>query len=134
MYGMMVACLAIGVAGFVVEYRVPAAKRRSLTFYGLAVFTAISAGGLAEALRVRIELRDDEIRVVRLLGHRSYRRGHVVEARWEKGAPVTLKLSDGTWATLPETGHANTKVVGAIRAWLNEVHEPKSEGRPTRCS
>jgi hypothetical protein len=112
--------IAIGIAGFIAEYRVPASRRRAFTFYGFAAFTSVCVAGLVEALRARIELRDDEIRVVRLVGHKSYRRGHVVDARWEKGCPLSLKLSDGTWAALPETGHATTKVAGAIRAWLNE--------------
>jgi hypothetical protein len=118
--GAVVCALVIGLAGVASQYRVEPGRRKALTFYGLLTFSVISALGVAQTFRGRIELREDEIRVVGLVGHRTYPRTQVQDARWEKGCPVSLKLADGTWAHLPDTGHANTKVAGAIRAWLNE--------------
>jgi hypothetical protein len=119
MRGLILAALAIGLLGLVAESR-RAGERRALVFYGFLAYTLVCAGGVVESLRQRIELRDDEIRVITLTGSRSYSRAAVVEARWEKGCPVSLKLADGAWASLPSTGHGSAKVAGAIRAWLNE--------------
>lgn len=60
------------------------------------------------------------VAAVLLIGQRTYSRAQVVEARWEAGSPVSLKLVDGTWAKLPDLGHSSSTVAGAIRAWLNE--------------
>jgi hypothetical protein len=38
-----------------------------------------------------------------------------------EGSSVALRLRNDTWARLPDTGHATTKVAGALRAWLNET-------------
>jgi hypothetical protein len=124
--GIVVAGALICAWGFVSEYAAEPGKRRPLILYGFAGLVTLSLVALAEAFRRRIELRADEIRVVELVGHKSYHRSVVASARWAKGCPVSLELRDGTWARLPDTGHASTKVAGAIRAWLNEV-EPLSD-------
>jgi len=118
--GFLLAGAAICVAGFLSEYREPLAKRNAFQFYGFMGLSILNIAAVVESWRCRMELRDDEIRVVALLGHRSYPRALVSSAKWEKGCPVSLRLHDGTWAHLPDTGHANTRVAGAIRAWLNE--------------
>jgi hypothetical protein len=126
--GIILVAFGIGVAGLVGVYRMPASKRQTFILYGFIVFTTIGAGGVVQSLRERIELRDDEIRVVGLVRQRSYARDRVVDVRWAKGYPVSLKLSDGAWAHLPGTGHANTRVAGAIRAWLNEGARGAGDG------
>jgi hypothetical protein len=117
---MVIAALILGVAAMFGARYVPREDRRALTFYGALVFTIISAAGVAQTIRGRIELLDNEIRVVGLVGQKTYPRQRIADVRWAKGSPVSLKLDDGTWAHLPDTGHGNTKVAGAIRAWLNE--------------
>jgi hypothetical protein len=118
--GLVVLAMILGLAAMMGAPYVPREDRRALTFYGSLVFTIISAIGVAQTFRGRIELRDDEIRVVGLVGQKNYPRSRIADVRWSKGSPVSLKLDDGTWAHLPDTGHANTKVAGAVRAWLNE--------------
>ena len=107
-------------AGLIYEVRETVERRSTFRFIGFLVCSVIGAIGTGEVFRGRIELRDDDIRVVTLFGRKIYPRTTVIDARWEKGAPVSLKLVDGAWARLPATGHASTKVAGAIRAWLNE--------------
>jgi hypothetical protein len=120
--GIIIFGATICVWGFASEYAVDAGKRRAFVLYGFAALVLLCLIALAQVFRGRIELRADEIRVVELVGHKSYPRSTVAGARWEKGCPVSLNLRDGTWANLPDTGHANTKVAGAIRAWLNEAN------------
>jgi hypothetical protein len=128
--GFLLISAAICVTGFVSEYRKPPVSRSAFRFYGFLGLALFSVVAVAESWRARIELRDDEIRVVALLGHRSYPRSQVSSATWARGCPVSLGLRDGTWAHLPDTGHANTKLAGAIRAWLNES-SALSPDRPT---
>ena len=123
---------AICVWGLLSEYSMEPTKRRILPLYGFGILVVFCMVALAQVIRGRIELRADEIRVVELLGHKSYPRAAVVAARWEKGGPVSLQLRDGTWAKLPDTGRANTKVAGAIRAWLDETTAEDERGGPTR--
>ena len=120
LWGIIIVGTLICAWGFVSEYTADPSKRRALLLYGFAGLLILCVAALAQVFRGRIELRADEIRVVELIGHKSYHRSSVAAARWEKGCPVSLELRDGTWASLPDTGHANTKVAGAIRAWLNE--------------
>src|SRR4051812_30824983 len=76
-------------AGLVVEYRAPNHGLAFYGFLGLSVFGIVAVVG---AFRGRIELRADEIRVIQIIGHRSYLRSRVLEARWAAGCPVSLKL------------------------------------------
>jgi len=108
--------------GFLSEYVAELSSRRSFVLYGFGGLAILCLAALAQVCRGRIELLADEIRVGELVGHKSYHRSVVASASWEKGCPVSLQLRDGTWANLPDTGHPNSKVAGAIRAWLNEGH------------
>jgi hypothetical protein len=118
--GVILGGTLICASGFVSQYQAEPTTRRVFTFYVFGGLLLLCLAALAQVFRGRIELRADEIRVVELIGHKSYHRSVVAAARWEKGCPVSLRLTDGTWASLPDTGHANTRVAGAIRAWLNE--------------
>src|SRR5688572_1242542 len=107
-------------AGLVSAHRQPVEQRSAFRFYGFLALSALSIVALIETLFGRIELRDDDIRVVGALGSKRYPRSAIESASWEKGCPVSLKMATGGWVNLPDTGHANTKVAGAVRAWLNE--------------
>jgi hypothetical protein len=120
---------AVCTAGLVSQYLAPPTQRSGFRLYGLLALSLFFALGAVQTFRERIELRDHEILVVGLAGRRRYPRALVLSAKWEKGCPVALKLRDGTWATLPDTGHASTRVAGAIRAWLREGQAP-TDGDP----
>jgi hypothetical protein len=121
----VVGAAAIGVAVVVAQYRQAPADRNAFVLYSALGYTLFCLAAVGDTLRSRIELRDDEIRVVRLVGHKSYPRPLVESVTWAKGCPVLLTLRDGTSKELPGTGHASTKVAGAIRAWLNEDRAPR---------
>jgi hypothetical protein len=115
--GIVVFAWLVFLAGLVSAYRSPA---RGLAFYSLLILAIVGTAGVIGVFRGRLELRDDDIHVVQLIGRRTYARTQVVDARWEAGCPVSLKLTDGTWAPLPDLGHSTPKIAGAVRAWLNE--------------
>src|SRR4051794_31176343 len=71
---------------------------RGMAFYGVLALTALSMLAVIEVFRSRLEFRDDDIRVVGLVGDRIYPRSQVIDVRCEAGSPASLKLADGSWA------------------------------------
>jgi len=95
-------------------------------FYGFVALTVFGVLGIVETIVTRVELHDDRIVAVALFVRRTYRRDEVTSVSWAKGSPVSLQIKGTTWAHLPNTGHSSQKVVGAIRAWLNEDGSQRS--------
>jgi hypothetical protein len=114
--GAVLVAFVVFLAGFVSTYRSPS---RGLAFYSFLILSILGLVAVASAFRSRLELRDDDIHVVQLLGHHTYTRTRVVDAQWEAGCPVSLTFVDGTSTALPDLGHSSAKIAGAIRAWLN---------------
>ena len=90
---------------------------RASQLLGLTVMGVL---GIVETLVSRVELHDDHILTVALFVRRTYPRSHVTSVSWAKGSPVSIQLEGTNWVHLPNTGHASTKITGAIRAWMNE--------------
>ena len=91
-----------------------------MLFYGFVALTVFGVLGIVETFVTRVELHDDRVVAVALFVRRTYRRDEITSVSWAKGSPVSLKINGTRWAHLPNTGHSSQKVVGAIRAWLNE--------------
>jgi hypothetical protein len=89
-------------------------------FYGAVALTVFGVLGIVETIVTRIELHDDRIVAVAFFTRRTFLRDQITSVTWAKGSPVSLQLNGTTWAHLPNTGHSSQKVVGAIRAWMNE--------------
>jgi hypothetical protein len=89
-------------------------------FYGFVAMTVFGLLAIVETLVTRVELHDDHIAAVAFFQRRTYPRDEITSVTWAKGSPVSLQLNGTTWVHLPNTGHSSPKVVGAIRAWLNE--------------
>jgi hypothetical protein len=90
-------------------------------FYGFVGMCVFGVLGIVETLLTRVELHDDHIATVAFFVRRIYPRQMITSVTWAKGSPVSVQLNGTTWAHLPTTGHSSQKVVGAIRAWLNEA-------------
>jgi hypothetical protein len=93
---------------------------RMVLFYSFLGMTLLGVLGIVETLVTRVELHDDHITAVDLFRRRVYPRSDISSVTWAKGSPVSIQLKGSTWVNLPSTGHASPKVVGAIRAWMNE--------------
>jgi hypothetical protein len=89
-------------------------------FYGFVALTVFGVLGIIETILTRVELHDNHIVAVAFFTRRMYPRDEITSVTWAKGSPVSLQINGMTWAHLPNTGHSSQKVVGAIRAWLNE--------------
>jgi hypothetical protein len=93
---------------------------RTVMIYAFLGLTVMGVLGIVETLVSRVELHDDHILTVALFVRRTHPRSQVTSVSWAKGSPVSIQLNGTTWANLPNTGHASTKITGAIRAWMNE--------------
>jgi hypothetical protein len=93
---------------------------RPWTFGASLLLAAVGCLGVLESFLGRVELGEQDIQIVELFRRRRIAREDIRFVKWEKGGPVFLRLRDDTWSSLPSTGHANTKVAGAVRAWLND--------------
>jgi len=95
-------------------------------FYGFVALTVFGVLGIVETIVTRVELHDDHIVAVAFFTRRTYPRDEITSVTWAKGSPVSLRIKGTTWAHLPNTGHSSQKLVGAIRAWLNEDGSQRS--------
>jgi hypothetical protein len=87
----------------------------TMLYIGLATFGVL---GIVEALTARLLLADDALHVTKFWTRRSYPRETIRQATYAKGCPVTLELSNGQWAKLPDLGHNTQGITNSIRAWL----------------
>jgi hypothetical protein len=86
-----------------------------LTITLALVTVVIGGGGLAEAWRTRIDLRDDALVITTLWGIRHIARRDIATVRAERGSPPAVQLTDGSWVRLPSLGK---QVARAVGAWL----------------
>lgn len=48
-------------------------------------------------------------------------RSDFVKVTWEAGCGVSLLLTDGTWAKVPDLGQNSQGLTNSIRAWLKDA-------------
>jgi hypothetical protein len=113
--GAVVAADMLFVCGAVFSYHSQGLSRMTMLYFGLAAFGAL---GIVEALTARLLLADDALHVTKFWTRRSYPRATIRQATYAKGCPVTLELSNGQWAKLPDLGHNTQGITNSIRAWL----------------
>jgi hypothetical protein len=85
------------------------------------VLTVIGVVGLAEVGWSRVVIRDAALEVHTLWQYRRFTASQVAAVTWEAGCGVALKLSDGTWAKLPDLGYNAQGLTNTIRAWLKRA-------------
>ena len=86
-----------------------------------ALLSVAGLGGLAELARSRIVLWETELEVRTLWHRRRYLASQVASVTWEAGSGVTLRLSDGSWAKLPDLGYNSQGLTNTVRAWLKRA-------------
>lgn len=109
---------------FVALTAIAFAVGRPTVFYGFVALSVFGVLGIVETIVTRVELHDDHIVAVAFFTRRTYPRDEITSVTWAKGSPVSLQIKGTSWAHLPNMGHSSQKIVGAIRAWLNEGRAP----------
>jgi hypothetical protein len=94
-----------------------------LILLAIGVFGII---GVADALISRIILGDDSIQIISLFRKRAIPRAEIISVTWQAGYGVIVKLREGGWIKIPNTGHNIQGQANTFRAWLNR---PSSSGR-----
>jgi hypothetical protein len=74
--------------------------------------------GFVDLAISRIELTPDAVEIVELLGRRTVARRDITLVKSE-GGKVLLRLQDGRWFELPDTGLNSLGIANTVRAWLN---------------
>ena len=90
---------------------------------GFAAISLVGLVGLVELAWSRIVLSEAELEVRTLWTHKRYAASRVASVTWEAGCGVALKLSDGTWAKLPDLGYNSQGLTNTIRAWLKRTKQ-----------
>jgi len=65
-----------------------------------------------------IILEDNEIRFRGSFRKTVIPKNEIVRVTWEAGCGVSLLLSDGAWAKLPDLGENSQGLTNSLRAWL----------------
>jgi hypothetical protein len=116
--GAVVAADLLFVGGAWFSYRFHGLSMMTTLYIGLAAFGVL---GIVEALTARLLLADDALHVTKFWTRRSYPRATIRQATYARGCPVTLELSNGQWAMLPDLGHNTQGITNSIRAWLKAL-------------
>jgi hypothetical protein len=94
-----------------------------------SVLTLAALAAFAHALTTRIALKAHGLEVVANFRRRFLPREIVETVTWEHGGGVSVKLVDGTWLKLPETGHNSHVRAESIRVWLKQTRAGTSSAR-----
>jgi hypothetical protein len=121
--GLVATAAAVFLAGAVSSYVSTGWTWTSVAFVGLSVVGIV---GLVELGFSRMVLSDAELEVRTLWQHRRYPASQVASVTWEAGCGVALRLSDGTWAKVPDLGYNSQGLTNTIRAWLKRAKRPEA--------
>jgi hypothetical protein len=78
----------------------------------------LSIAGLVDAITARVELREDELVIVKNFRTRNYSRRLFTKVTAEKGVPIALQTVDGHWVKLPDVSPGGQGLVNKLRAWV----------------
>jgi hypothetical protein len=84
-------------------------------------FSILGIAGIVESFSMYIRLDETEIRFREIFRNTAIPRSDIVRVTWEAGCGVSLLLSDGTWAKLPDLGHNSQGLTNSIRSWLKDA-------------
>ena len=77
----------------------------------------LSIAGVVEAFTSRVELHSELMVVVAGFRRQEYSRSEFLKVVAEKGVPIALQRTDGTWLQLPPVG-TGQGTVNSLRAWV----------------
>jgi len=84
---------------------------------GVAVLGIV---GIVDVLTTRVELTEDQLVVTSNLRTQTYRRSAFVQVTAERGVPIALKTTEGTWVKLPSVSPGGMALVNKLRAWVKK--------------
>jgi hypothetical protein len=113
-YGMLSASLVLATLG---AFALNAPETEWL-MWSLVAFSALLVAGLLEAVTTRIETRDETIEIVSKFKKIVIPKSSIQQVSWEKGEAPFLKLTNGSFVVLPETGRNSQRVAISVRSWL----------------
>ena len=90
----------------------------SAFFIGFSIFCV---AGVIESFTMYILLDEKEIRFRETFRKTAIPKSDIVRVTWEAGCGVSLLLSDGTWAKVPDLGHNSQGMTNSIRSWLRDA-------------
>ncbi len=82
-------------------------------------FSLLGVAGVVESFSMYIFLDETEIRFRETFRKTAIPKSDIVRVTWEAGCGVSLLLSDGTWARVPDLGHNSQGLTNSIRSWLS---------------
>jgi len=116
--GLVVGATGLFVLGFWASY---AGGGWTWTTAGFIALSLVGCGALVELAWSRIVLSEAELEVRTLWTRRRYAVSQVASVTWEAGCGVALKLSNGSWARLPDLGYNSQGLTNTVRAWLKRT-------------
>lgn len=84
-------------------------------------FSILTVAGVVESFTMYILLEDKQISFRETFRKTAIPKSDIVKVTWEAGCGVSLLLSDGTWAKVPDLGHNSQGLTNSIRSWLRDA-------------
>jgi hypothetical protein len=95
----------------------------TLTSITLTIMSGLAVGGIVELATSRIVLSPNSLEAGSIWSRRRYAVTDVESVTWASGSGVSVKLSNGRWAKMPELGYNSQGLANTLRAWLKRNRE-----------
>jgi hypothetical protein len=112
--------LVTGVAGLFIAGAMFADGQSGWTFTSvtLAIMSGLAVAGVVEVATSRVVLSADTLEAGSIWSRRRYAAADIESVTWSAGSGVSVKLSNGRWAKMPELGYNAQGLANTLRAWL----------------
>lgn len=88
-------------------------------FVSLSIFSVVGFLAVIETLTSYLKLNESTLEFRSWFKHKVIAKVDIESATWASGCPVSIKLKDGKYISLPESLMLNSQgIVNSIRAWL----------------
>jgi hypothetical protein len=95
----------------------------TFTSVTLTIMSVVGIGGVLELATSRIVLAADSLEAGSIWSRRRHAVADIESVTWASGSGVSLKLSNGGWAKMPELGYNAQGLANTLRAWLKRSGE-----------
>jgi hypothetical protein len=121
--GVRVLCVGIYIAGcFLIWFHLPFGIPDGFRIWIAPSYMILGALWLADAFLTRIELSQDNLRIVSVpFRSRTIPRAEIDSVTWAAGCGASLILRDGSGVSLPSVGRDAQGLTNTIRTWLKRT-------------